>query len=101
MRLMVLFDLPVDTTEDRRNYRHFRKKLIREGFYMMQYSVYVRVCATRQSAKFLERRIANNVPESGLVQTLIVTEKQYQDMHFLAGEENHDIINSGERTIVI
>lgn len=101
MRLMVLFDLPMDTSEDRRHYRHFRKKLLREGFYMMQFSVYARVCVNRQSARFLEKRLSTFVPESGLVQTLIITEKQYQDMHFLAGEENKDIINSGKRTIVI
>lgn len=57
MRLMVMFDLPVETSEQRREYRKFRKKLINEGFMMMQYSIYVRVCVSRQSAKFMENRI--------------------------------------------
>lgn len=43
MRLMIMFDLPVETSEDRRNYRKFRRALIDEGFLMMQYSIYVRV----------------------------------------------------------
>lgn len=43
MRLMVMFDLPVETSEQRREYRRFRKSLINEGFCMIQYSVYVRV----------------------------------------------------------
>lgn len=47
MRLMVMFDLPTDTSQQRKQYRQFRKKLLNEGFIMIQYSVYVRVCTTR------------------------------------------------------
>jgi CRISPR-associated protein Cas2 len=50
MRLMIMFDLPVDTAVDRKQYRQFRKNLINEGFVMIQYSVYVRVCASKKSA---------------------------------------------------
>lgn len=96
-----MFDLPVDTSEDRRNYRKFRKKLISEGFFMMQYSIYVRVCVTRQAAQFLEKRIKVAVPEHGKVQTMMVTEKQYQEAHYLAGDPVDDVLNSSERTVVL
>lgn len=33
MRLMVMFDLPVETSKQRREYRKFHKRLIQEGFY--------------------------------------------------------------------
>ncbi len=56
MRLMVMFDLPVDTSADRRNYRKFRKALLNEGFVMIQYSIYVRVCVDSQSAHFMEKK---------------------------------------------
>lgn len=46
MRLLIMFDLPVETSKERREYRQFRKRLINEGFLMIQYSVYVRVCVT-------------------------------------------------------
>lgn len=57
MRLMIMFDLPTETAAERKEYRQFRKELINEGFLMVQYSVYVRVCVTRKTAKFLENRV--------------------------------------------
>lgn len=51
MRLMIMFDLPMQTSKDRRNYRHFRKALISEGFFMMQFSVYVRVLKVRSQLR--------------------------------------------------
>lgn len=101
MRLMIMFDLPMVSSEDRRNYRHFRKALIFEGFFMMQFSVYVRVCTNSKNAKAVEQRIAAITPKEGLVQSVMLTEKQYQAMHFISGEPNRDIINSAERTIMI
>ena len=50
MRMFCMFDLPVETEEQRRNYRIFRKELIQEGFVMIQYSIYVRVCPSREFA---------------------------------------------------
>ena len=101
MRLMVMFDTPMDTSEQRRAYRHFHKALIKEGFLMMQYSVYVRVCPNKKSTEFIEKRLKPFTPPGSKVQTLTVTEKQYQAMHFMAGEPSNDVLNSAERTIVI
>ncbi|MFP6537310.1 CRISPR-associated endonuclease Cas2 [Latilactobacillus sp. VITA-14] len=101
MRLLVMFDLPVETSEDRKAYRHFRKALLNEGFLMIQYSVYVRVCVSKQSAQFIENRIAGFTPPAGLVQTLMVTEQQYNKMHFLLGESSDDVRNSAERTLIL
>jgi len=101
MRLIVMFDVPMDTSEERRAYRKFHKALIREGFLMMQYSNYVRVCSSPQTAKFIEKRISPLAPAGGTVQTMTVTEKQYQAMHYIVGEASTDILNSAERTIII
>lgn len=101
MRLMVMFDLPVDTSMERRAYRHFRKALLDEGFLMIQYSIYVRVCVDIKGAHFLEQRISDFSPEVGTIQSIIVTEKQYSEMHFLLGESSQDVRNSAERTIII
>jgi len=101
MRLMIMFDLPMLSSTDRRNYRRFRKSLIQEGFLMMQFSVYVRVCPSSQNARAIEQRIAAITPKKGLVQSVMLTEKQYQAMHFISGEPNKDILNSAERTIMI
>ncbi|MHC9532592.1 CRISPR-associated endonuclease Cas2 [Dellaglioa sp. L3N] len=101
MRLLVMFDLPTQTSVERKAYRHFRKALLNEGFLMIQYSVYVRVCVSKQSAQFIENRIASYVPDQGLIQTLMVTEQQYNKMHFLAGEFKKDVRNSSERTLIL
>ena len=57
MRVICMFDLPMDTAKEKRIYQLFRKGLIKEGFVMMQYSVYVRTCPTREYAKRLEKRV--------------------------------------------
>lgn len=96
-----MFDLPVETSQQRRNYRKFRKKLINEGFLMIQYSIYVRVCVSKQSAGFMEKRIADFAPDEGIIQTMMVTEKQYNDMHFIAGEMKKDVRNTSNRTVIL
>ena len=96
-----MFDLPTETAEERKEYRQFQKKLINEGFLMVQFSVYVRVCVTRQTAKFLENRIKKFLPRGGLVQSLMVTEKQYNDMHFLVGKPIYDVRNTSDRTVIL
>lgn len=101
MRLMIMFDLPTETVAERKEYRQFRKRLINLGFLMMQYSVYVRVCVTRQSAIFLENMVRKYLPTEGVVQSLMVTEKQYNDMHFLVGKPIEDVRNSSDRTVIL
>lgn len=97
-----MFDLPVETDSEKREYRAFRKNLIREGFVMMQYSVYVRVCPSREYAKRLESRIKKFVPQEGNVRLLCVTEKQYSDMKLLVGSRTTAETAIGtERLIVI
>lgn len=102
MRVLCMFDLPVDTDEEKRAYRIFRKNLIKEGFTMIQYSVYVRVCSNRDYAKRLEARIQKFVPLEGNVRLLCVTEKQYTDMKLLVGSRTTAEKAIGtERLIVI
>lgn len=101
MRLLVMFDLPTLTSEDRRNYRQFRKALINEGFLMMQESIYVRVAVNKKSAELLEKQLQKIAPKDGLIQTLMVTEKQYASINFLAGESSQDIRNTDTRLVVI
>ncbi len=101
MRLMVMFDLPTETSKQRKQYRQFRKKLINEGFIMIQYSVYVRVCTTKSAAEFLEKRIKDFLPDEGIIQSLVLTEKQYSDMHFLRGKIIEEVRNSSKRTVIL
>ncbi len=101
MRVLIMFDLPTYTAEDRRRYQLFHKALINEGFLMIQESVYARIAINRESAEFLEERVREFAPRVGLVQSLIVTEKQYASIKFLSGKPIIDPRNSTEGTVVI
>jgi CRISPR-associated protein Cas2 len=96
-----MFDLPVETDSEKREYRAFRKNLIKEGFVMMQYSVYVRVCPSREYAKRLESRIKKFVPQEGNVRLLCVTEKQYSDMKLLVGSRTTAETAIGTQRLIV
>ncbi|TYB80304.1 CRISPR-associated endonuclease Cas2 [Bizionia gelidisalsuginis] len=77
MWLFVFFDLPTETIKDRRNASGFRKNLLKDGFTMMQYSVYMRHCASSESADVHEKRIKRLLPPLGKVSILRITDKQF------------------------
>lgn len=77
MWLFIFFDLPTDTPKDRRNAAGFRKNLLKDGFTMMQYSVYMRHCASSESADVHEKRIKRLLPPLGKVSILRITDKQF------------------------
>lgn len=85
MRMMVFFDLPVKTQEDRRAYARFRKFLINDGYDMLQLSVYARLLANRDAEEKHFQRIMANLPPEGSVRVMTVTEKQYASMKILVG----------------
>lgn len=85
MRLFVMFDLPTDTKGQRRQATQFRNSLIKRGFYMFQYSIYVKVCNNAEAAKLAEVSVERIIPDEGAVRTMIVTEKQYSNMNILLG----------------
>ena len=102
MKMLCMFDLPVETAEEQRAYRKFRKDIISEGFIMIQYSVYVRTCPNREFANQLEKRIQKFVPKEGNVRLLTVTEKQYEDMKLMVGSKKLSETALGiERMIII
>lgn len=101
MRIIVFFDLPVETNEDRRNYRKFKKVLIRNGFIMMQESVYSKLMTSPSVENSVNLLIQNNKPPRGLVQSLVVTERQYTNMKYVVGQRTDDVIDSEERLIVL
>lgn len=77
MWLFVFFDLPTNTKMQRKKASDFRKNLLKDGFAMMQYSVYIRHCASGQSRDVHQQRVEAVVPEEGVVSVLAVTDKQY------------------------
>lgn len=88
MWLFVFFDLPVKTKKQRKEAAIFRKNLEKDGFTMMQFSVYTRHCASKESMEVHIRRIKSLTPTSGKVSMLKVTDKQYSEIiNFWAKEK--------------
>lgn len=85
MRLMVFYDLPVVTKENRRTYARFHKFLLRDGYDMIQYSVYARICNGQDGVNKHAARLAAHLPGEGCVRTMQVTEKQFVRMEVLIG----------------
>lgn len=99
MRIMVMFDLPNVTSEDRREYTRFRKFLIKNGFMMMQESIYSKIVLNGTVQTSMMEKLRSNKPSKGSVIALTVTEKQFAKMEFILGESNSDIIDTDERFI--
>ena len=55
MRLIVFFDLPTQTDKDLIEYRKFRNFLIKNGFIMMQKSVYSKLVLNNNSLNLLKK----------------------------------------------
>lgn len=101
MRVMVLFDLPTTTRANIKNYTRFRKHLIKSGFVMMQESVYTKIALNATAAGFIMKKVRANKPPEGLVQMLVVTEKQFSKIEYVVGEKKSGYIDTDERLIVI
>ena len=101
LRIVVFFDLPVLTESNRKDYRTFRKYLIKSGFMMVQESVYCKLAQNSSVADAVVKNIKKNKPHEGLVQVLRVTEKQYNKMDFIVGERTGDVLASDERLIIL
>lgn len=90
MRIIVFFDLPVNTKSRRKAYSAFRKYLIQNGFVMVQYSVYSRTVRNHDDAAKHKDRLSKNLPPEGSVRVMTVTEKQYDSMSILVGEKTKE-----------
>ena len=101
MRVLVFFDLPVTTGENRREYRRFRKFLLKNGFLMLQESVYCKLALNRTAVNAIVDNVHKNKPEEGLVQLLTVTEKQYSKMDIIIGDVKSEVLDSDERLVIL
>lgn len=85
MWIMVLFDLPVTTETERKKATKFRNFLVDNSFEMVQFSVYMRSCPSKEHVERLIKLIERNVPEDGKVDIIPITDKQYENIVTLRG----------------
>ncbi len=101
MRIIVFFDLPVITSFDKKEYRNFRKFLIKSGFTMMQESVYSKIVPNSTAADTVISSIRRNKPNKGIVQALRITEKQFAKIEYIAGEKKKGFLDNDDKLIVL
>ena len=87
MYLIIMFDLPTTTKEQKKAYTEFRKDLLKEGFTMMQYSIYIRFCENNDILNSFLRKVENVVPKDGFVRGIGITQKQYENMTLFIGKK--------------
>ena len=91
MWLFAAFDLPVDTRDARRAYTRFRKSLLREGFTMLQYSVYARYCPGEESSDATRRHVRIELPDEGRVRLFSITDRQFEKMEVFDGKTREKV----------
>lgn len=102
MRLILFFDLPVVTAKQRKDYRVFRKFLIKDGFLPLQESVYAKLVVNDGAAGSAIDRVRKHRPPAGLVQILKVTETQFATMEYITGKRpDYEEIDSMEELLVL
>lgn len=101
MRIILFFDLPTLTSKQKRAYSQFRKFLIKNGFFMMQQSVYSRIVLNYTIKNLVLENIKKNKPPEGLVQVITVTEKQFSKMEYIVGTRQTDIIDTDTRLSIL
>lgn len=101
MRVLVLYDLPVKSSENIREYTKFRKYLLKTGFIMMQESVYCKLALNTTVANAIIDNLRKNRPEVGLVQVLTMTEKQFQKIEFIVGSSKSNVLDSDKRLVIL
>lgn len=87
MWILVFFDLPTETAKDRKIYTKFRNELMKDGFTMFQFSIYIRHCSSRENMNVHIQRIKRILPEKGHVGILKITDKQFSMMEIFYGRQ--------------
>ncbi len=93
MWTLVMYDLPTETKKDRVLAARFRKDLLKDGFTMFQFSMYVRHSASAENADVHKRRVKTLLPEHGKVGILQITDKQFGQMELFYGAKKHELPN--------
>lgn len=101
MRVIIFFDLPVETASERKEYRKFRRFLLRNGFIMMQESVYSKIVLNNTAANVVQDNVRKNKTSKGLIQMLIVTEKQFEKIEVVVGDAQSVVIDSDSKLVIL
>lgn len=89
--LMVAFDLPTTSKQDRKNASKFRKFLLGDGYQMMQFSAYVRPCVNASRQQTHLRRVKVHMPPEGSVRAIYITRAQWERSYIIHGSPAKEV----------
>lgn len=90
MWVLVFFDLPTETKKERKAYADFRKKMLKDGFSMFQFSIYLRHSSSRENAEVHIKRVKSFMPEKGHIGIMCITDKQFGMMEIFYNKERKE-----------
>lgn len=93
MWTLVMYDLPTETKKQRKVAAKFRNELLKDGFSMFQFSMYVRHSASSENADVHKRRVKSMLPEHGKIGILQITDKQFAQMEIFYGAKPQELPN--------
>lgn len=85
--LLVLFDLPTDTKEERREASRFRNALLDSGFLMLQYSVYAKNAVSVEKKNSVIHNLKIISPTTGNIQCIFITDAQWGNIITISAAE--------------
>jgi len=103
MWLMIMFDLPTKTKKDKKRYHWFHGELEKEGYMMLQYSVYGKIFSSPDSAYHGKKRIKNFIDKNlkhGNIRMLMFTDKQFANMEIIIGEQSIEEVHEPKQLLL-
>lgn len=101
MRVLLMFDVPTKTKKEQKHATKFRNELIKLGFFMLQFSVYMKICKGVVAAQSAISRVRKILPPFGNVRVLIITEKQFDNMQILLGSPSFNERVNDDKNLVL
>lgn len=101
MRVLLMFDVPTKTKKEQKHATKFRNELIKLGFFMLQFSVYMKICKGVVAAQSAVNRVRKILPPFGNVRVLIITEKQFDNMQILLGSPSFNERVNDDKNLVL
>lgn len=101
MWLLVFFDLPVKSRRARKAAAQFRNGLLKDGFIMMQYSVYGRPIKADDSIDKHLGRLREMTPTKGSVKAIPITDQQFGRIQILTGKKSAQEEKIGSKQLIL
>lgn len=101
MRVLLMFDIPTKSKKEQKSANKFRVSLVKLGFFMMQFSVYVKICKGMTSAKTAIKSVERILPPCGNIRVLTITEKQFDNMQILLGGVSFNEKMNDDKNLVL